>query len=356
MTNQEEPSKPQAAGGRARADALSAKERKAIAKKAAVARWGTSRPIQALHVGKLTVLGDVDCAVLEDGRRVISVRGIQKILGRRPAGGRVYIDRKEDGVDVSLPVYLAPKNIKPFISEELSLTSRAVIPYQLPKSGLLAHGIEAKLVPLVCDVWLKARDARVLTARQQGTVEKADIAMRALAHVGIVALVDEATGYQEVRPKDALQRYLEAILRKELAAWSKKFPDEFYENIYKLRGWTWPGMGVNRYSVVAHYTRDLVYERLAPTLLEELEKKTPKNAKGQRDDRFHQWLTDDVGHPMLAQHLYSLIMFQRLAIANGQGWKRFIRMVDQVHPKKGTNLELPGFMDDDSPVAAGKPA
>jgi hypothetical protein len=31
----------------------------------------------------------------------------------------------------------------------------------------------------------------------------------------------------------------------ELAAWAKKSPDEFYENIYKLKGWPWPGMQKN---------------------------------------------------------------------------------------------------------------
>ena len=66
--------------------------------------------------------------------------------------------------------------------------------------------------------------------------------IRSFAKIGIIALVDEATGYQEVRPKDALQVYLEMLVRKELAAWAKKFPDEFYENIYKLKGWVWPGM------------------------------------------------------------------------------------------------------------------
>src|SRR5206468_1276021 len=93
---------------------------------------------------------------------------------------------------------------------------------------------------------------------------KAEALTRGLANTGIVALVDEATGYQMVRPRDALQAYLDMILRRELAAWSKKFPDEFYENIYKLKGWTWPGMGKNRFSVLANYTMNLVYDRLAP--------------------------------------------------------------------------------------------
>jgi len=204
-------------------------------------------------------------------------------------------------------------------------------------------GFDAEILPAVCDVWLRAREADALQEQQKDKAQKAEMLMRGLAKVGIVALVDEATGYQEIRPRDALQQYLEMVLRKELAAWSKRFPDEFYENIYKLKGWKWPGMGKNRFSVVAHYTRDLIYERLGPGVLKELEARSPKNEKGVRKNKFHQWLSDDVGHPMLAQHMHSVLMFQRLAITNGQGWIRFMRMVDQVMPRKGQTLELPGL-------------
>ena len=73
---------------------------------------------------------------------------------------------------------------------------------------------------------------------------------RGLAHIGIIALVDEATGYQEVRDKLALQAILDAYLRKELAAWAKRFPDEFYREMFRLKGWQWQGMSVNRPQIV----------------------------------------------------------------------------------------------------------
>ena len=99
-------------------------------------------------------------------------------------------------------------------------------------------------------------------------------------------------------------------------------------------------MGKNRYSVVAYYTRDLIYERLGPGLLKELESKSPRNGDGYRVRRFHQWLTEDVGDPLLAQHLHSLVMLQRLALANGYGWQRFLNSVNQVLPKRGERLEV----------------
>jgi len=242
-----------------------------------------------------------------------------------------------------MPAFLTAKNLKPFIHSDLAVTSSQVEFKTV--GGTKAFGYAAELLPKVCEVFLKAESAGALLPMQKHIGEQCRILLIGLASTGVVALVDEATGYQDERPRDALQAYLEKIISKELAAWVKKFPDEFYENIYKLRGWTWPGMGKNRYSVVGTYTRDLVFERIAPGLLPELEKRSPKDEKGNRPNKLHQWLTEEIGDPMLAQHMHSLIMFQRLAIANGYGWQRFVKMVDQVLPKKGNTMELPFTSD-----------
>ena len=247
------------------------------------------------------------------------------------------------------PLYLSFKNLSPFVIKHLGDVHVVPTKYKT-LTGNVAHGIAAALVPRICSIWLDARKAGVLGRRQELIADRAELLLRSLAEVGIVALVDEATGYQASRPRDALQRYLEMIVHKELAVWAKKFPDEFYENIYKLRGWPWTGMSKNRYSAVAGYTRDLVYERMAPGLLKELESKTPQDEKGQRVNKMHQWLTPDVGDPMLASHLQSILTLQRLALANGWGWQRFMHMVDQVMKKKGDSLDLP-FMDADVPNA-----
>ena len=320
-----------AKGGIARRDALTSEQRSEIASKAAQARWDDSIP-RATHSGTLNIGGsELSCYVLENGERILSTRAVMKSLKRSWRG------RKYGGTE--LPVFLEAKNLKPFISSELGpvLTPRIF----RTETGTKAEGFKAEIFPAVCDSYLQARHAGVLTAPQLVVAQQCEILVMGLANTGIVALVDEATGFQAVRPRDALQAYLEMILRKELAAWSKRFPDEFYQNIYTLKGWIWPGMKKNRFSVVAKYTRDLVYERLAPGVLAELEQRSPKDEKGQRKNKLHQWLNDDVGHPMLAQHMHALLMFQRLAIKNGQTWEQFLMMVKQVMPKKGANLELP---------------
>jgi hypothetical protein len=323
-----------AAGGFARAEALSPTKRQAIARTAALARWSESTPT-ATHEGVLNIGNlDLPVAVLNDGRRVLTASAMLTALGRPYKGSY----RRTE-----LPSFLDAANLKPFITSEL----RDVLqPIEFRGTKGAQTGYLAEILPLVCDVYLRAREAGKVKGLQANVAKQAEILVRSLSKVGIRALVDEATGYQSIRPQDALQQYLQLLIKSELAAWVKKFPDEFYENIYKLKGWPWPGMAKNRYSIVAHYTRDLVYERMAPGLLQELERKSPKNEKGHRDVLMQRWLSEDVGDPMLAQHLHSLIMFQRLALANGYGWKRFLNMVDQVLPKKDATMLLP-FIEPD---------
>ena len=160
--------------------------------------------------------------------------------------------------------------------------------------------------------------------------------MRGLATIGIIALVDEATGFQETRDRMALQAILDKFLRKEFAAWAKRFPDEFYKQIFRLRGWEWRGMKINRPQVVAHYTKDLVYERLLPGILAQLEERNPKDERGHRKGRHHQLLTDDVGHPALAQHLYAVITLMRTE----DNWDDFRRCLDVALPRQGDNLKF----------------
>lgn len=296
-------------------------------------------PPEATHVGEINI-GDlaIPCAVLANGRRVLSQRGVGRALGRKHGGQDWKRRRTDEEGGGDLPVFLGASNLKSFISKDLGMVVSAPILYKDSRSGgRIAHGVEAGLLPQICDVWLKARDAGVLNASQRPIAMKADILMRGLAHTGIIALVDEATGYQAVRDREALQAILDRFLRKQLAAWAKRFPDEFYEQMFRLWGWQWKGMKINRPQIVGHYTNDLVYERLAPGILQELETRNPKNTRGRRDARHPQWLTEDVGHPALAQHLYALIGFLRVSTA----WKQFYDMVQRAFPKKGEVLFLP---------------
>jgi hypothetical protein len=282
-----------------------------------------------LKIGRI----EIPCAVLEDETRVLTQAGFLQALGRspRPAG------TSEGGDFEQIPAALRGKAIQPFISDELRASSRVL--NFIPLNGGLARGFRAELLPKVCDVFLKAREAGELPHNQQHIAKQCELLVRGLAHTGIIALVDEATGYQNIRDREALQVILDTYLRKEFAAWAKRFPDEFYEEMFRLRGWAWKGMKVNRPQVVGHYTNDLVWDRIAPGLRKELEAKNPKNDRGQRRFRHPQWLTEDIGDPALAQHLYALMGFMR--VCPDGGWTQFYGMVQIAFPKKGDTLMLP---------------
>lgn len=287
---------------------------------------------RATHEGILHI-GDkeIRAAVLENGQRVLTQSDVMRALGRaRQAKGRQYYD-----ADVNMPAFLTAKNLKPFISKELEVTS-SQIEFK-PLKGSRAFGYPAELLPKVCEVFIDAKEAGALSHTQVRIAEQCKILYRGFTVLGITALVDEATGYQEVRDKRALQAILDAFLGKELAAWAKRFPDEFYQEMFRLKNWQWRGMKVNRPSVVGKYTKDLVYERLAPELLTELEKRNPRDEKGNRKAKHHQWLTEDVGHPALAQHLYATIGFMRAS----SNWEQFYRMMQRAFPKKDTTMLLP---------------
>jgi hypothetical protein len=319
-------------GGLARAQELTPEQRSGIARLAAEARWakqGKSPMLRATHDGTLDINGlYLPCAVLEDGTRVLSERSFSSVLGSS-RGGRAYATRRNVSGGAELPVFLASERLKPFIDDALAAALSRPIQYIPLHGGRSAFGIKADVVPKVCEVWLKARDEEELSKRQQEVAKKADLLLRGLAHVGIIALVDEATGYQDQRAKDALARILERFITKELRPWVKTFPVDYYKEIYRLREWDWPPKSKTHNSNLGKFTNDLVYDRLAPGVREELQRITPRHKSGRLKHRLHQHLTDDFGHPKLREHLGGVVMAMKLSTS----WDQLMERLNKVLPR-----------------------
>lgn len=292
---------------------------------------------EALYEGVLEI-GDtsIPCAVLEDGIRVITQSGMLQALGR---------SSKQKGmgeVTDPLPPFLAPKALEPFIDDDLRRSTPPILFKPLKGGGRAgqAYGYTAELLPKICEVMLQARDAGALQPQQLRLAKQAEILMRGLAHVGIVALVDEATGYQEVRDRIALQKILDKYLTDEWAKWTQTFPDEFYRQLFRLRGIPYPPPGKHknwRPSYVGHWTNDIVYKRLAPGVLKKLRELNPKTEKGHRKRRHHQHMTRDYGHPALKEHLANVIFLMRAC----RDWDDFQRRLEAAAPKYGDTMPLP---------------
>jgi P63C domain len=71
--------------------------------------------------------------------------------------------------------------------------------------------------------------------------------------------VDEATGYQYDPARDALAKILEEFIAKELRPWTRTFPFEFYEGIFRLKGWKFDPATMQGRAGLAQMTDDIVY-------------------------------------------------------------------------------------------------
>lgn len=259
----------------------------------------------------------LNCAVLEDGTRVMSTGAVFKAFGRTKRG-RSKTEVRVLGMP-ELPSFIDANNLVPFINEELKEMLKQV---SYVSGGKVMQGYRAEIIPLLCNVYLEARTANALTKQQEPLAIASEIIVRSLAKIGILALIDEATGYQEVRERDELQRILKAYISEELLPWTKMFPDEFYKEIFRLNSWPYDPGSLKRPGVIGKWTNQLIYEQLPDGVLADLKQKNPQNEKGNRKYRHHQFLTLDIGNPHLEKQLVSVITLMNVS----NNWKRFMSL------------------------------
>lgn len=266
------------------------------------------------------------CAVLSNGQRVLSERGVTKALGGKRGGAHWRRLKESPGAEYR-PVFLSANNLAPYTSESLRVALSQPVEYR-SKHGRGGNGVLAGLLPEICDVLLKAREDGALVRGQEHIAAAAEVLVRGLAQVGIIALVDEATGYQEIRERDELQRILEAYISKELLPWTLRFPSEFYKELFRLRAWDWNPMSTKRPKRVGKDTEYIVYDRLPPGVKEELRAKNPNIRPGYRRHKHFQFLTTDIGNP----HLERLVAVATALMRVSSSWGRFTRLLERAAP------------------------
>lgn len=314
-------------GGKARAEKLSKEERREIARLAAATRWHGDVP-QARAEGILN-FGEVSipCAVIDTPEgpvRVLTQRGVFVALGRHknPNTGQASIANK--------PAFLAAKNLTPYITEELE-RSWTPIRFKMKHSiggyqGNIAFGYRADILPMVCRVFLDAEADGKLLPSQKHISLHARMLLTGLGTVGIIGLVDEATGFQDERAKNALAQILEQFIAKELRRWVKTFPLDYFKELCRLRGVVFaPNLQMPQY--FGHLTNNVIYSRLAPGVLHELKRVNPSE-NGKRRAKHHQHLSESIGNPALLQHLGSVVTLMKLSST----WEEFMLILDRLHP------------------------
>lgn len=335
--------KGRAKGGKAVAAKMTDAERKARAEKAVAARWAkertsTSAPTM-LYRGDLVVAGvTLPCAVVDmktggDPVRILTESGITNALLGVRSGASKRIKKKAEDEGALVPLFIAPSQLKPFIDNDL--LNGPLKPIEYMDGDRMVKGFDATALPVVCDIWLRAREAGALQKQQLEKAQKAEVLTRALAKVAIIALVDEATGYQAHRSKDALAKILEAFVAKELQPYLKTFPPAYYEELFRLYNLPFPPEGNKswRPAFFGHITNEVVYSRIAPDLLPALKKAA---SRAERQSKLHQWLTQDMGHPKLREHLSSIVTIMKLSRTPSE----FKSNVNRIHPRYGDSQQF----------------
>lgn len=329
-----------AQGGKARAANLTKAERSGIAKKAAAARWGAELPV-AEYNGILKI-GDLEfpCAVLSDGTRVLTQSDFMAGMGMYYSGW-VAKNRSAEDRAAEVPHFLGFKSLKPFIDKHLGDLQSIVVKYRTT-GGAAALGIRAEIIPKICEIWIDADEQGSLGSRQKRIAASARLLMRALAYKGIEALVDSATGFNASQDQSDIARFIKAYVAKDLRQWVRTFPRSFFEQLCRLRGIPFPeDMRLPQY--FGHIVNDLVYDRLAPGVKDELRNRNPVT-NGKRRHKHHQYLTENVGHPRLLHHLGLLE-----GIASGFGDGEYDKFHTVVNLRLSNHVSLPLF------AAVGEP-
>lgn len=300
-------------GGRARAAVLTPEERSEIARAAVNKRWmkaGKARELQesssadderqvdepgpdaqpySMFRGDLAI-GDLslECHVLSTHARVLTQREVVKALsgGRESGNLSRYLDRN--------PLYQAGQ------------FDDRVVRFQIPGQQAEAIGYDAEVLVDICELYLDARAQGKLHPRQQKLADMAEIIMRACAKIGIIALIDEATGYQDVRAKRDLQLKLQAFIADDMQEWARMFPDEFWVQLARLEGIKYSAR--HRPLRWGKYVMAFVYDAIDPDIGRELREKNP-NPRFRKNH--HQWLRE-FGRERVNNQIQQVIAIMKL--------------------------------------------
>jgi hypothetical protein len=336
-------------GGKARASVLTPEERSQIAKTAVRTRWAKKKGIPleeypgqvlepleqdnnqimlpdaevtmlpvSLFQGTLEI-GDLSfsCHVLDNGKRVIVQREVVRALTGVVHG--------------NLNRYLTTTRLSKYIDLERIISQS--VDFAIPGTQYTATGYDATLLVEICDAYLKARDDGVLIKQQKNLAKRAEIIMRACAKVGIIALIDEATGYQKVREENALRLKLQAFIAEDMQEWARMFPPEFFQELARLENIHYsPRSRPLRWG---KYVLAFVYYAVDKDVAQELKRRTPNPRFKQN---LHQWLRD-YGREKMSAQLYQVLGVMKTC-RNMEEFKRKFDWVFKKSPYQLTFFDL----------------
>lgn len=320
-----------AAGGNARALSLTPERRMEISQKAVQAKRDRAALPKAIcgSEDRKLQFGDIEiqCYVLEDETRVLSLRSLQSGIGMSEGGGK--------GGARKIPALMARLATKGINIMNLDVRANNPISFITPVKTI-ADGYDAAMLPDICAVLIEAERKRVLDKRYEHLAERAARLQHGFATLGIILLVDKITGYDDLKKASDFGKIIEAFVAKEMQPYIPKFPAEFYKEICRLRDIPYDPNSVKRPSYFGHLTNRIIYHRLAPGVWKELKEKSKKSVTVDKP-HLHRFLTEDVGDPRLRDVISRNIAAMQLS----DDWEDFLKKLDRVLPPFNQTLQLP---------------
>lgn len=245
---------------------------------------------KAMYRGSLPIGGVVlKCVVLDNDMRVLPAASVFRAFGRKRRGNRErdpFIETRNGRIQ--LPPFIAGNNLIPFIDNDLSGWIQTII---FNDGEQLVEGYDANIIPAMCKLYLSVRRAGKLTPGQEPMALQAEILFESFAQVGIIALIDEATGYQYSRKRDALKLLLEQYVAVGMRKWVKTFPDSFFEQLDRLYA-NPTTTSRKRPQYYGKFITQYIYNPIEKGYVKKELDKLNITDEGTRKARFHQWLTD----------------------------------------------------------------
>jgi hypothetical protein len=283
-------------------------ENKEVKKKSIPKVWGKG-PVRIYDV-------DLDCYILQDGTPVLNKGKMMKAIGRAWKGAS-RTDR---------PNFIGAVNLQPFIRPELEEKLKGIEFYDGSK---LISGYHADILPLVCNVYLEAREAGKLTKSQEPIAQICELLLRSFARVGIVALIYEQLGFERYKHPQALRLLIESYLAEEVRKWAKEFPDELFYQMDRIYG-NLRTTSRNRPKYYAKFIRKYIYDPIERGLvLVELDKRNPTTIKGIRKSRHHSLLNEERGLPVLRSQIWQIIALLKTSSGRPQFDRSYARLIGQ---------------------------
>nr|WP_286674417.1 P63C domain-containing protein [Clostridium sp. VAP52] len=253
---------------------------------------------KVISSGVLEIFNDLPCYVLDDGQRVFRLSNLTKSLRDKEHG------KFGNYLASSNIIKYLPERLRPLTDENHDRTPQGVIEFEFNEK--IEKGYNSEDFMDVCSAFVTANlNNEKLSEAQQEIVKNANKFVLSTAKIGIVALIDEATGYQNVRHSKELQLKMKYFLVEDDNAreWEKIFPDDLWFEFGRLTNWK--GSLKKRPKYWGKLVKELIYNLLDKDIAEYLYKNKPPRYNGHI--KYHQWLNEGYGTKELTQHIWQII-------------------------------------------------